>query len=87
MMLYFWHMIKYSTLYLCQESKSNRSRKEFFNVSLEEIEIIVKEHKGEIEFTKIAEAKEYRETLAIIKEREKKNTIEEEVEKEFPKSL
>lgn len=41
------------------------TKKEFFNVSLEEIEKIVKENYAEIEFTKIAEAKEYRETLAI----------------------
>ncbi|MDP8211854.1 MAG: DUF4041 domain-containing protein [Candidatus Zapsychrus exili] len=40
-------------------------RKEFFYATLDEIERIVKQNKGEIEFTKIAEAKEYRETLAI----------------------
>jgi hypothetical protein len=40
-------------------------RKEFFNVTLSEIEVLVKESKiGEIEFTKTAEAEEYRETLA-----------------------
>lgn len=41
-------------------------KKEFFKVSLEEIEKVVKENYAEIEFTKIAEAKEYRETLAIL---------------------
>lgn len=40
-------------------------KKEFFNVSLDEIEAVVKENHSEIEFTKIAEAKDYRETLAI----------------------
>ncbi|MGB5989476.1 MAG: GIY-YIG nuclease family protein [Marinifilaceae bacterium] len=43
------------------------SRREFFNVSLEEIEKIVKENYGHIEFTKIAEAKEYRESIIIRK--------------------
>ena len=41
------------------------SRKEFFEVSLEDIEKVVHEHHGEIEFTKIAEAKEFRETEAM----------------------
>lgn len=43
-------------------------RKEFFRVSLDEIEQAVKdEGYSEIEFTKVAEAQEYNETLAIIK--------------------
>ncbi len=38
-------------------------RKEFFHVTLDEIEVFVKEHaNAEIEFTKLAEAREYRET-------------------------
>lgn len=42
-------------------------RKEFFRVTLEEIEQAVKEYtNADIEFTKIAEAKEYRETQAIL---------------------
>ena len=42
------------------------NRKEFFKASLEEIESFVKEHAGaEIEFTKVAEAREYRETLIV----------------------
>ncbi len=42
------------------------NRKEFFKASLEEIEVFVKEHAGaEIEFTKVAEAREYRETLIV----------------------
>lgn len=40
-------------------------RKEFFNVSLEEIEKIVIENHGQIEFTKIAEAQEYRESKIL----------------------
>ncbi|RYZ82681.1 MAG: DUF4041 domain-containing protein, partial [Proteobacteria bacterium] len=41
-------------------------RKEFFQVPLQDIENFVKSHtKAEMEFTKVAEAKEYRETLAI----------------------
>jgi hypothetical protein len=44
------------------------NRKEFFKASLEEIEVFVKEHAGaEIEFTKVAEAREYRETLIVNK--------------------
>ncbi|MBS5799229.1 MAG: DUF4041 domain-containing protein [Clostridiales bacterium] len=44
------------------------SRKEFFNVSLSEIENAVKSIHGEIKFTKIAEAIEYRQTLKCIEE-------------------
>lgn len=40
-------------------------RREFFNISLEEIEKVVNEKNGEIEFVKVPEAKEYRESLAI----------------------
>lgn len=46
-------------------------KKEFFKVSLDEIEAVVKESHSEIEFTKIAEAKDYRETLAIQRAKEK----------------
>ncbi|MCD6595723.1 DUF4041 domain-containing protein [bacterium] len=62
-------------------------RKEFFHVTLDEIEKIVKENHGEIEFTKIAEAREYRETLSIIEQNEKKDEIKEKLEKEFPEEL
>lgn len=41
-------------------------RKEFFRVSLEEIEAKIKELGFEAEFTTVAEAMEYRETLALI---------------------
>jgi hypothetical protein len=45
------------------------TRKEFFNVSLEEIEQVIKEsNDAEIHITKVAEAREYRETLALLRE-------------------
>lgn len=40
-------------------------RKEFFNVTLDEIEQIVHDNDATIEFTKLAEARDYRETQAI----------------------
>lgn len=40
-------------------------RKEFFRVALAEIEAIVRQHHGQIEFTLMAEAMEYRQSLAI----------------------
>lgn len=43
-------------------------RREYFDISLDEIERLVKENHGEIEFIKVPEAKEYRESL-IIKEK------------------
>lgn len=43
------------------------SRKEFFNVTLDEIEHVVHDNDASIEFTKIAEAKDYRESIAIKK--------------------
>ena len=61
------------------------NRKEFFKASLEEIEVFVKEHAGaEIEFTKVAEAREYRETLIVNKTHlNNENTTT----KVFPKTL
>ncbi|WFD11979.1 DUF4041 domain-containing protein [Tepidibacter hydrothermalis] len=46
------------------------SRKEFFNVSLEEIEEAVQKIHGDFTITKLAEAEEYRQTLEIGKQRE-----------------
>lgn len=43
-------------------------RREYFNLSLEEIEKVVKENHGEIEFIIEPEAKEYRESLIIKKQ-------------------
>jgi hypothetical protein len=46
------------------------NRKEFFRVSLNEIAQAVREFHGEIEFTLLAEAIEYRKTLAFLREQE-----------------
>ncbi len=43
-------------------------RREYFNISLDEIEKVVRENYGKIEFIKNAEAKEYRESLVIKKQ-------------------
>ncbi|MFK7775411.1 MAG: DUF4041 domain-containing protein [Saprospiraceae bacterium] len=53
-------------------------RREYFNVSLEEIEKVVKENYGEIEFIIEPEAKEYRESVVI---REKSLSIKKSVKK------
>ncbi|XXF76307.1 DUF4041 domain-containing protein [Myxococcaceae bacterium GXIMD 01537] len=47
-------------------------RKEFFRVSLEEIEGAVRKHHGVFELTRLAEAAEYRKTLAL-EEEERRN--------------
>jgi len=44
-------------------------RKEFFGVSIDDIAGAVKKCHGEIELTLAAEAKEYRETLALLAQR------------------
>lgn len=65
-------------------------RKEFFKVSLEEIENTIKELGFEAEFTKIPEAMQYRETIAILKRIENKEDIkslDELISEEFPNSL
>jgi len=65
-------------------------RKEFFNVTLDEIENQINETGIEAEFTKLPEAIEYRETLAILNKMnstETVKTIEQEIEEEFPSSL
>lgn len=49
------------------------NRKEFFFASLSEIEQAVHSMHGKIEFTRLAEAKEYRETSALRKERKQQN--------------
>ncbi len=51
-------------------------RREYFDISLDEIEKVVVENHGKIEFIKEAEAKEYRESMIIKK---KMNTAEEPV--------
>ena len=65
-------------------------RKEFFNVTLDEIENQIKESGIDAEFTKLPEAIEYRETLAIlqkINEPDSQKTIEQEIEDESPSTL
>ncbi|MEC4048848.1 DUF4041 domain-containing protein [Flavobacterium sp. SUN046] len=68
-------------------------RKEFFNVSINEIEEKVKEIGIEAEFTRLPEAMQYRETLTILEslkkqnETEHKKTIEDLIAEEFPSSL
>lgn len=59
-------------------------RKEFFRVTLEEIEQVVHQNGAEIEFTKIAEARDYRETMSKIKSLQPSPEIEEQV---LPKTL
>lgn len=50
-------------------------KKEFFRVSLEEIEAFVLKHTGtEIQFTKVAEAKDYRETMAMLEKLKEKDS-------------
>ncbi len=51
-----------------QARRMNRmnERKEFFRVSLEEIENAVRTHHGEFELTRIAEAEDFRKTLALL---------------------
>ena len=65
-------------------------RREFFNVTIEEIEQKIKELGLNAEFIKLPEAMEYRETLAIL---DKMNnpipheTIEDLVAKQFPTAI
>lgn len=56
------------------------SRKEFFNISLRDIEREVKKISPDAEFIETAEARQYRESMAIRAEREHANSIEEVLE-------
>ncbi|TNE82503.1 MAG: DUF4041 domain-containing protein [Bacteroidetes bacterium] len=74
------------------EKKVNmlNNRKEFFNVSISDIENKVDELGLEADFIRIPEAMEYRETLAILNRlnsEEPSHTIEEIIAEEFPTSL
>ncbi|MCW3077945.1 MAG: chromosome partitioning protein ParA [Bacteroidetes bacterium] len=65
-------------------------RKEFFNITIDEIEQKVKEIGLETEFIRLPEAMEYRETLAILtkqKTNEKPHSIEQIIADEFPATL
>lgn len=43
-------------------------KKEFFRVSIDDIVTVVKQHHGEVEVTRLAEAEEYRKTVALLEE-------------------
>lgn len=65
-------------------------RKEFFKVTIDEIEKAIKENNIEAEIVRLPEAEEYRETLAIIDQLNnpiKMETVEEKIKSEFPESL
>jgi hypothetical protein len=62
-------------------------KKEFFRVTLEEIETFVHQHTGaSIEFTKLAEARDYRETIKLVEElsNQEQPAV---AEKKFPASI
>jgi hypothetical protein len=59
------------------------ARKEFFHVTLEEIARIVRENHGDIEFSKIAEAEQYRESQAL----KRINVVSDNNENSFPSEL
>jgi hypothetical protein len=62
-------------------------RREFFKVTLSEVEDFVKQHtNAEIEFIKLAEAKEYRQTLTLLKQINSAISIQK-LETKFPKDL
>lgn len=65
-------------------------RKEFFNVTLDEIENKIKEIGLDAEFSRLPEAMEYRETLAILEKLNSQvtpKTVDEIIAEEFPNSL
>ena len=65
-------------------------RKEFFNVTIDEIERKLKEIDISAELIRLPEAMEYRETMAILERMRNpinKKTIEQEIKNEFPESL
>jgi hypothetical protein len=70
------------------EKRINRvnARKEFFKITLEEIEKHVLESNATIQFTKIAEAREYRQTLSLIEQLKIKDNATA-VKTKFPESL
>jgi len=63
------------------------NRKEFFRIDLDEIEKAVEENHEKIEFTKIAEAKEFRESLALREQDKIREKQKAELEEKFPDSL
>jgi hypothetical protein len=63
------------------------SRKEFFAVSLDDIEEYARTNGLTTEFTKLAEAKEYRETKVILSAKNKEQQSKQIVNNKFPASL
>jgi translation initiation factor 2 beta subunit (eIF-2beta)/eIF-5 len=61
-------------------------RKEFFKVSLDEIEQFARDNEFAIEFTRVAEARNYRETLAL-RAKMSDSEIESELDRNFPQTL
>ena len=62
-------------------------RKEFFRVSLDDIAGRVKEMHGKIEFTKLAEAKDFRETVAIRNQKNENVEVKRAVAEKFPDNI
>lgn len=71
------------------EKQLNRvnPRKEFFKITLNEIEEYARVNGLTTEFTKIAEAKEYRETLAILLSKKQNISVKQIATEELPVSL
>jgi hypothetical protein len=67
------------------------NRREFFNAALDEIELAAKEFKADIEFTKLAEARQFRESQAIREQRllaqEQQPSIKAAAVQKFPESI
>lgn len=61
-------------------------RREYFDITLEEIENVVKENYSEVEFIKIAEASEFRESRVIRKKLENNQKLELPMSDKFPTS-
>lgn len=63
-------------------------RKEFFQVPLEEIENAVNKITGkQLEFTRIVESREFRETQLLIEKENTSSSMEEKLEESFPAEL
>ena len=69
------------------ETDSSTGHSEYFKTTLKEIETIVHGENAEIEFTKIAEAKEYHQSLQILEDESNKKTMDEVINEEFPEEL
>jgi hypothetical protein len=64
------------------------TRREFFSATLDEIEQIVRNAGSEIEFTRLAEAQEYRQTISLREEKEgTAPSVEDQVDAAFPAEL